>query len=854
MLWNPFRSVPKDGDDKDVTSGHLDKSSVKTASEESVFHSKQIGVNSGIPINPFYSWPKEKDSEDLAAESCEKINSEKTGRDESLFHSKQIGVNGEILWNPFYSWSKDNEVVTLESLGKMSSGKTSSAEKLSQTKQDGDVGEMVRNPFLSALKEMGRESVAPEPCETLRSEEPAGKGKRGSSDWLSGFQREVPSNPFYTSPKAQGQADLESWRDVQARKSLSDSALIAPEPAGPSLVLPRVLPAPVQERRWSRVETEAPLYESIILIGQERSADGFPVEDPPESPAEPPVTDRKQSRKFSKKSRKASMKSLKSKERSVDGFSVEEPPESPAEPPVTDRKQSRKFSKKSRKASMKSLKSKNEKDQPQGVVNPYGSEYMEQNKGACALTGDEFSLLTYNKETLLEDSWPEQNPDSLVDAGPADRKQGSGKKKGGTPKNFLSRLSISGKKQDKKKTEWEEGEAEPGEAEVSFEDNGAKQKRVKRLKAPLFAHRRGSKSKHEPAEDLRSDCNISEAAPVESWGAQADDSQLCGFDKELQGACKLDEEEEEEAEDEGDTDSLMEWWSTVEQWDEIPDDEETLTEEGEAMALANTTVKVQKGIRLFNKLFIERAEGLWQHISYLNALADDIDKFHRKAKIAAITGGTTSAVGGVATITGLVLAPLTLGTSLVVTAVGLGVVAAGGIASTTATISDTVHNSQDRKKAEKIVEDYQKKMVDLSHSLRFIHQGIGSLQKYDIVRFASSSYGRRVPRPHHPCEGSGRASEVFPSHAAHVRQAARMADAASSAARAVQIAAGATGLLASLFVGMDVYFVAKDKRDLKHGDKSEYAAKVREATGQLHSGLIELNAIREELQSIIDPI
>nr|XP_015201589.1 PREDICTED: uncharacterized protein LOC102697419 [Lepisosteus oculatus] len=275
MLWNPFRSVPKDRDDKDVTSGHLDKSSVKTASEESIFHSKQIGVNSGIPINPFYSWTKEKDSEDLAAESCEKINSEKTGRDESLFHSKQIGVNSEILWNPFYSWSKDNEVVTLESLGKMSSGKTSSAEKLSQTKQDGDVGEMVRNPFLSALKEMGRESVAPEPCETLRSEEPAGKGKRGSSDWLSGFQREVPSNPFYTSPKPQGQADLESWRDVQARKSLSDSALIAPEPAGPSLVLPRVLPAPVQERRWSRVETEAPLYESIILIGQVRAGLGW---------------------------------------------------------------------------------------------------------------------------------------------------------------------------------------------------------------------------------------------------------------------------------------------------------------------------------------------------------------------------------------------------------------------------------------------------------------------------------------------------------------------------------------------------------------------------------------------------
>lgn len=48
---------------------------------------------------------------------------------------------------------------------------------------------------------------------------------------------------------------------------------------------------------------------------------------------------------------------------------------------------------------------------------------------------------------------------------------------------------------------------------------------------------------------------------------------------------------------------------------------------------------------------------------------------------------------------------------------------------------------------------------------------------------------------------------------------------------------------------MDIYFVAKDSKELKKGAKSEFAAKIREVATQLHDGLVELNSIREELQS-----
>uniref|UniRef100_A0A3B3X2L6 Uncharacterized protein n=1 Tax=Poecilia mexicana TaxID=48701 RepID=A0A3B3X2L6_9TELE len=105
--------------------------------------------------------------------------------------------------------------------------------------------------------------------------------------------------------------------------------------------------------------------------------------------------------------------------------------------------------------------------------------------------------------------------------------------------------------------------------------------------------------------------------------------------------------------------------------------------------------KVERGLRLFNKVFTEQAEVLWESIISLHALADDINEFHHKAKIAGISGGTTTAVGTVAAITGLALAPVTFGASLIVTAVGVGVATAGGITSASAAISDNVNNKNE---------------------------------------------------------------------------------------------------------------------------------------------------------------
>ncbi|KAM3605478.1 uncharacterized protein V6R79_026119 [Siganus canaliculatus] len=299
-----------------------------------------------------------------------------------------------------------------------------------------------------------------------------------------------------------------------------------------------------------------------------------------------------------------------------------------------------------------------------------------------------------------------------------------------------------------------------------------------------------------------------------------------------------------------DVEDLMEWWNTVEGWEETPQDED-MTEKEEAKAFAVTADKVQKGIRVFNKLFSERAESLWQHVIDLNGIADGLDKFSKNTKIAQITGGSTSAIGGVATIAGLALAPVTFGTSLIVTAVGLGVATAGGLTSAGAGISNQVNNSMDRKKVEKIVQDYQDKMVDLNKCLKFIKQGIENLKRFDLIKMKNNAYNRDFPVLSTSFyEDGAMAGKAILINANEIMRVVQIANVAgSTAARAVQIASMATGVLTGLFVGMDIYFVAKDSKELKKGAKSEFAAKIREVATQLHDGLVELNSIREELQS-----
>uniref|UniRef100_A0A3B5L8C6 Uncharacterized protein n=1 Tax=Xiphophorus couchianus TaxID=32473 RepID=A0A3B5L8C6_9TELE len=235
--------------------------------------------------------------------------------------------------------------------------------------------------------------------------------------------------------------------------------------------------------------------------------------------------------------------------------------------------------------------------------------------------------------------------------------------------------------------------------------------------------------------------------------------------------------------------------------------------------------KVERGLRLFNKVFTEQAEVLWESIISLHALADDINEFHHKAKIAGISGGTTTAVGTVAAITGLALAPVTFGASLVITAVGVGVATAGGITSASAAISDNVNNKNERKKVMWVF-DYEERMLEISNILHFVNQGLRRLRGHPFLRSGTQHYSQDW----------------------EVRRAVQMISIVDSPVmRATEITDDVVGSLRGLFKGMDKYFV-NETRELKKGCKKEIVAVIRQVANVLNDCIVELNAIRENLQ------
>lgn len=111
----------------------------------------------------------------------------------------------------------------------------------------------------------------------------------------------------------------------------------------------------------------------------------------------------------------------------------------------------------------------------------------------------------------------------------------------------------------------------------------------------------------------------------------------------------------------------------------------------------------------------------------LLAVADAADNFHKKTVTASIGGGVASVAGSITTITGLALAPFTFGSSLIITAVGIGVATAGGLTSASANITDTMHSRTDRARVEQIILGYQEEIKDIRECLQFLqvrHDGM----------------------------------------------------------------------------------------------------------------------------------
>ncbi|RVE60317.1 hypothetical protein OJAV_G00179520 [Oryzias javanicus] len=300
-----------------------------------------------------------------------------------------------------------------------------------------------------------------------------------------------------------------------------------------------------------------------------------------------------------------------------------------------------------------------------------------------------------------------------------------------------------------------------------------------------------------------------------------------------------------------DEEGLWAWWRTVEGWDEWNEanpyeDEEVVVEAADRVFMA---------ARLFVRLFNMHGASLQQRILELLAMADSADNFHKRTVTASIGGGVASVAGSVTTITGLILAPFTAGTSLIVTAVGIGIATAGGVTSASANITDTVHSKTDRKKVEKMIKDYEEEIKDIKECLEFLQEGMETLEEWNFEKYAESISEKHLNQNiKHVMKEGGRAGKALAINAESLISTVQVLSVAGGAAKAAQAISVTTGVMSGLFLALDVFFLAKDSMELKKGAKTEFATKIREVCKDLQDGLLELNRIKEQLQKTMDGI
>ncbi|XP_071314257.1 uncharacterized protein [Trachinotus anak] len=212
-------------------------------------------------------------------------------------------------------------------------------------------------------------------------------------------------------------------------------------------------------------------------------------------------------------------------------------------------------------------------------------------------------------------------------------------------------------------------------------------------------------------------------------------------------------------------------------------------------------------------------------LTKLRDVADGLESVHQGATIGSLAGGVIGAAGGITSIVGLILAPFTLGASLIVTGVGVGVGALGGITAGTSNITNMVNQSSDRKAVRSILKEFAQKiqavvtwLQEISNSLQNIRRRCGSADRLDTE--ASQLNPENLTRL------GFRAGRGMAGIAELVRlvQVMNIGKIAAQASRAVRVAEVATGVLSGLFVAVDIFFIAMDAKEIHHIRQAQAAA------------------------------
>nr|KAF6372904.1 apolipoprotein L6 [Pipistrellus kuhlii] len=227
------------------------------------------------------------------------------------------------------------------------------------------------------------------------------------------------------------------------------------------------------------------------------------------------------------------------------------------------------------------------------------------------------------------------------------------------------------------------------------------------------------------------------------------------------------------------------------------------------------------------------------------AIADDIDKTHKKFTQTNLVTDSIAVVSGTMNFLGLALAPVTAGGSLMLSAAGQGLGAVAGATSLATSVLEYRHNKQAQAQVSSEVSDSDQKVKEAVSCIR--------------VGKTVYCFGKTIEK----IENNMRALELvraYPLLAEAAEQllltgqaSARTTKIVRRAFRGTPLAMGTKallkhGALAGLFLGMDMSSLEKDWKQLKEGAKTEEADQLRAQAEEWERKLAVLTQLYEHLQ------
>lgn len=213
-------------------------------------------------------------------------------------------------------------------------------------------------------------------------------------------------------------------------------------------------------------------------------------------------------------------------------------------------------------------------------------------------------------------------------------------------------------------------------------------------------------------------------------------------------------------------------------------------------------------------------------------IIEKLESMHKATTVGSIAGSSMGAAGGITAIVGLALSPVTLGASLIVTAAGVGVAAAGGATRSACNLANMMKQENLCEAIDVIINDFMS-MIDpiieqftsvykTIEEIREMEQGMRGMQADErAATDAAASSG---------VEGS-RNMKVFKHTVSSFNASERSENIFNVAAQADKVTPAVTTLTAvvsALFVVFDVIRIAQSTKEIATVNKNADKRKAKE--------------------------